>query len=116
MTTADGLYRLLPAIYRTRDAERGGALRALAAVLADQAKELEADLLRLYDDWFIETCAEWAVPYLGDLLRAQTLHPVSAATFSQRARVANTIRHRRRKGTASMLADLARDTTGWPAR
>jgi len=30
--------------------------------------------------------------------------------------VANTIRYRRRKGTASMLEQLARDVTGWPAR
>jgi hypothetical protein len=113
--TADELYRFLPAIYRIRDAERGGALRALVEVLAAQAEVVEKDIDALYENWFIETCDEWAVPYLGDLLEARALYPVSDATYSQRARVANTIGYRRRKGTVSMLADLARDTTGWAA-
>ena len=38
-----------------------------------------------------------------------------ARVASPRAEVANTIRYRRRKGTASMLEQLARDVTGWPA-
>ena len=33
-----------------------------------------------------------------------------------RAEVANTIGYRRRKGTAAMLEQLARDVTGWNAR
>ena len=35
---------------------------------------------------------------------------------STRAYVANTMAYRRRKGTAVVLEQLARDTTGWPAR
>jgi hypothetical protein len=35
---------------------------------------------------------------------------------SPRAEVAHTIAFRRRKGTATMLEQLARDVTGWPAR
>ena len=35
---------------------------------------------------------------------------------SPRAEVANTIRYRRRKGTVSVLEQLAADVTGWPAR
>jgi hypothetical protein len=114
--SAERLYALLPAIYRQRDAERGRPLEALVRVLASQAELVEADIARLYENWFIETCDEWVVPYLGDLLGVRALYPVSAATFSHRARVANTIAYRRRKGTASMLEQLARDTTGWPAR
>ncbi|MDX1530746.1 MAG: phage tail protein, partial [Rhodothermales bacterium] len=120
---ADTLYRLLPAVYRIRDAEQardpeeGGPLRALIDVLAQQAAVVERDIDRLYDNWFIETCDEWVVPYIGDLLGVRNLHVVEAgADFSQRARVANTIGYRRRKGTATMLEQLARDTTGWPAR
>ncbi len=114
--TTDQLYRLLPAIYRIRDAERGEPLRALIAVLAEQAAILEQDIERLYENGFIETCDEWVVPYIGDLLGVRGLHQISGASFSQRARVANTLGYRRRKGTASMLEQLARDTTGWPAR
>jgi hypothetical protein len=114
--TSEHLYQLLPAIYRIRDAELGQPLRALIAVIAEQAAVVEEDMGRLYENWFIETCDEWAVPYIGDLLGVRGLHQVTDATFSQRGRVANTLSYRRRKGTASMLEQLARDTTGWPAR
>jgi hypothetical protein len=110
------LYSLLPAVYRLRDAEAGGALRALVEILAQEAEGVERDIGQLYDNWFIETCEEWVVPYIGDLLGARGLHRVSPRTFTQRAWVANTLGYRRRKGTATMLEQLARDVTGWPAR
>ena len=113
---ADKLYSLLPAVHRLRDAEGGGALRALVEILAQETQVVERDIGQLYDNWFIETCEEWVVPYLGDLLGVRGLHRVSPQTFSQRAWVANTLGYRRRKGTATMLEQLARDVTGWPAR
>lgn len=112
---ADELYRLLPQIYRIRDAGQGGALAALVAVLAREALVVEADVARLYDNWFIETCDEWVVPYIADLLGVRGLNRISPQGTSARARVANTLAYRRRKGTATMLEQLARDTTGWPA-
>jgi hypothetical protein len=91
-------------------------VRALS-VLAEQAGVVEDDITRRYENWFIETCDEWVVPYIGDLLGVGGLHQLpGASAFSQRARVANTLAHRRRKGTATMLEQLARDTTGWNAR
>src|SRR5882724_6017495 len=113
--SAEDIYELLPPIYRIRDTEQGEPLKALIAVLAEQAEVVEEDIARLYDNWFIETCEEWVVPYIGDLLGVRGLHSVSQPTFSLRARVANTLAYRRRKGTAAMLEQLARDTTGWPA-
>lgn len=114
---ADKLYQLLPAIYRIRDAERGEVLKEFLSVLAEQADVIEEDIARLYDNWFIETCDEWVVPYIGNLLGVRNLHPINEkAAFSQRARVANTLSYRRRKGTATMLEQLAHDTTGWDAR
>jgi len=116
-STQERLYNLLPAIYRIRDASQDEALRALMAVLESELVRIERDMEGLYDDWFIETCAEWVVPYIGDLLGVRNLHSVeSAGVFSQRAYVANTLRYRRRKGTAPVLEQLARDVTGWPAR
>ncbi|MEI2579932.1 hypothetical protein [Scytonema sp. PRP1] len=112
----DKLYSLLPAIHRIRDDEQGKPLKALLSVIAEQIAVLEEDLEQLYDDQFIETCAEWVIPYIGDLVGDRTLHNVSAKTYSTRAVVANTIRYRRRKGTATMLEQLARDVTGWNAR
>lgn len=112
------LYHLLPAIYKIRDLERGDeALRALMAVIQSEYDRLVADIDGSYNDWFIETCAEWVVPYIGDLLGVRNLHAVDrAGIFSQRAYVANTLRYRRRKGTAPVLEQLARDVTGWPTR
>jgi hypothetical protein len=111
------LYALLPAVYRNRDAGRGEPLRALMGILDEQLALLERDVAGLYDDWFIETCEEWVIPYVGDLLGVRLLHDVdSAGVYSQRALVANTLSFRRRKGTLSMLEDLARDVTGWRAK
>ena len=57
----------------------------------------------------------WVAPYIGDLVGYRTLHGVVPQVASPRADVANTIRYRRRKGTVSVLEQLARDVTGWPA-
>ena len=116
---AERLYNLLPAIYRIRDAEQGEPLRALIEAIAPEVAVLEEDLAQLYDDQFIETCAEWVIPYIGDLVGSRTIRNLGNLTpkiFSTRAEVANTIAYRRRKGTASMLEQLARDVTGWNAR
>jgi hypothetical protein len=114
--TADELYRLLPAVYRVRDAEQGGVLRELVDVLTDQVNVLAESLEQAYDDQFVETCAPWVAPYIGDLVGYRTLHGVVPQVASPRAEVANTVRFRRRKGTVSVLEQLAHDVTGWPAR
>jgi hypothetical protein len=113
--TADRLYALLPAIHRLRDHEQGEPLRALLAAFATQFAALEENLEQLYDDQFIETCAETLVPYLGDLIGWRELHGEVPRIASPRAEVTHTIAFRRRKGTALMLEELAQDVTGWPA-
>ncbi|NTW07456.1 MAG: hypothetical protein HGA29_06395, partial [Syntrophaceae bacterium] len=112
----DQLYELLPAIYRIRDAERGEPLKALLSVMASQINIVEEDIDQLYENWFIETCEEWLVPYIGDLLGVRPLQGTGDEVFSQRAYVANTLSYRRRKGTLAVLEELARDVTGWPAK
>jgi hypothetical protein len=115
--TSRGVYDLLPAELRRLDGESDGAVQALVRILAEQLATVEADIDRLGEDWFIETCAEWVVPYLGDLLGARGIHQIATAgATAARARIANTLRFRRRKGTLAMLEQLARDATGWPAK
>lgn len=114
--TAERLYELLPPIYRIRDAEQGEVLKSLISIIAEQVEVLEENLAQSYDDLFIETCADWAIPYIGDLIGYRTLHGLAPKSASRRAEVANTIGYRRRKGTATMLEQLARDVTGWNAR
>ena len=113
--TAERLYGLLPAVYRLRDAEQGEPLRALFAAFAQEFAALEENVDQLYDDQFIETCADWVAPYIGDLIGYRPLHGVAPKVASPRAEVANTIAYRRRKGTALMLEQLAQDVTDWPA-
>lgn len=113
---ADFLFSRLPAFYQTRDAELGGPLRALLEVLASQGQLLDEDISQLYDNWFIETCEDWLIPYIGDLLGVRGLYSVTGTqAFGQRAHVANTLALRRRKGTLPVLEQLAQDTTGWRA-
>src|ERR1700735_2511026 len=113
--STDRLYQLLPAVYRIRDSAQGQPLRALLSLVQQIYDTVEQDILGLYENWFIETCAEWVVPYIGDLLSVRPLYAANADTFSARAYVANTLDFRRRKGTAAMLEQLALDVTGWPA-
>jgi hypothetical protein len=113
------LLSLIPSIYRVRDYLREdpphGPLEALIEAIADQIGGLELDIEQLYDDLFIETCADWVVPYIGDMIGYQPLRGATAAVSSPRAEVANTIGYRRRKGTLTVLETLADDVTGWAA-
>ncbi len=106
------LYDLLPAVYRVRDAERGYPLRALLDIISEQAEIVRQNIDRLWDDFFIETCADWVIPYIGNLVGNNPLHEVA---HRRRADVAKTIYYRRRKGTLPVLEELARDVTGWGA-
>lgn len=107
------LYQLLPPVYRMRDAAQGEPLRALLAVVQEEFDRLEQDVDGLYEDWFVETCADWVIPYIGNLLAARVLQPTGPGSL--RGYVANTLAYRRRKGTVGVIEQLARDVTGWPA-
>lgn len=125
----DQLYELLPVVYRQRDAEQGYPLRALMQVITEQVHVVEEDIGQLYENWFIETCEDWLVPYLGDLVGYRIAYeagePGDVTTPQGQLRnkiliprrdVANTIRYRRRKGTLALLELLANDVAGWSAR
>jgi hypothetical protein len=115
-TDADALYALLPAFTRLRDQTEGsGSLQALIGVIAGQAQVISNGLDQLYNDQFIETCAPWVVPYIGDLIGFTPLQPIGPSHPSAtRAEVADTIGYRQRKGTLAMLEQLCSDVTGWP--
>jgi hypothetical protein len=129
MTNPDRLYHLLPTVYQTRDAEQGYPLRALLRIIAGQVDLVEEEMAQLYANWFIETCQDWVVPYIGDLVGYEPVHeagePADPTTeqgrrlnkiLAPRREVADTIRFRRRKGTLAVLELLARAVAGWPAR
>ena len=133
----DRLYELLPTFYREADAEQGYPLRAMLRLIGDQANLVREDVWQLWDNFFIETCARWSIPYIGELVSNNLLHDIDLAPAAHtaeslfpdlagpnlrpssrirtRADVARTIYYRRRKGTPAMLEELARDVTGWAA-
>lgn len=118
------LYELLPDYLRRRDADADYPLRALLTLIGEQVDAVEQDIDQQYANWFIETCADWAVPYIGDLVgyrpvaaagRAGEAHRLNAV-ITPRAEIANTLAFRRRKGTLALLEELAGSVAGWPSR
>jgi len=106
------LFKRLPEIYRTRDAEQSppDQLRDYLALVEDVFGAIHENIESLYHDLFIESCDEWAIPYVGDLLGASHL---SGAAWTLRADVADTIALRRRKGTLGAIELLAFNLTEW---
>lgn len=111
----DFLYDLLPAFLRNRDYYQGQPLRALMAALESEYARSWAETAALYEDWFIETCSEPAVPAIGELL-ALGGEPSAGEGFHLRALVGNAIAYRRRKGVPAALERMIRDASGWYAR
>ncbi len=92
-----------------------GPLQSLLMVIQEQLGIVAEDLDQLYDDQFIETCAPWVIPYIGDLIGYQSVRGIAPSIDNPRAEVANTISFRRRKGTVLVMEQLARDATAWGA-
>src|SRR5262245_20963487 len=92
-----------------------GPLHSLLLVIQEQLAIFAEDLDQLYDDQFIETCAQWVIPYIGDLIGYQSVKGVAPAISNPRSEVAATISLRRRKGTVLVMEQLARDVTAWGA-
>ncbi len=114
-TPAVPLFERLPEIYRTRDAEQSPPhqLRASLAAIEAAFGAVHANIGQLYEDLFIETCDDWVIPYLADLLGASHL---KGDPRTLRADVADTIALRRRKGTLGAIERLAANLTGWACR
>ncbi|MEM1073106.1 MAG: phage tail protein [Pseudomonadota bacterium] len=126
--STDRIFELLPAFLRLADAEEGrqrripgdprdvedfGPLRTLASLIAREAQIVDEGLDDHYDNAFIETCAPWVIPYLGELLGVRGLADIPEG-IDMRARVANALDLRARKGTLGALEQAASDSSGWP--
>jgi hypothetical protein len=107
------LFDLLPGFHRSRDARNGAPLKTLLDVLETELAALRSNVGLLYDSWFIETCPDWAVAYIADLLG---LDESLTGTDSPglRALVANTMHYQRGRGTLTTLGHAATAVTGWP--
>ena len=111
-TPRRSLYNRLPEIYHIRDLEQEppGQLQAYLDVLDSVPAEIRDNIEALYHDFFIETCDDWVIPYLADLLG--TTH-LAGDPWTLRADVARTVHHRRRKGTLGAIESLTYALSGW---
>src|SRR6266567_7177777 len=114
---ADKLWNLLPAIYRALDTDafdKDGPLREIVKRIGGQGAILRRSMDRMWEDQSIETCDDWVIPYIADLLATNLVASLDAR--GQRLDVAKTIYYRRRKGTVAILEEIASNITGWNAR
>ncbi len=106
------LYERLPEIYRVKDQEQTppGQLKNYLAIVEHIFNGIHENIESLYDDLFIETCDDWVIPYIGDLLGTSHL---KGDPWPLRADVADTIALRRRKGTLASIERLTYNLTQW---
>jgi hypothetical protein len=114
---ADKLWNLVPPVYQAADSQTAGVdgpLRELVNRIGGQAAVLRRNIDRLWEDQSIETCDDWVIPYIGDLLATNLVASLDAR--GRRLDVASTIYYRRRAGTVGILEEIAHDITGWDSR
>lgn len=111
-TARKSLFERLPEVYALRDAEQHppGQLRAYLDILDSVSSAIRNDIEALYHDLFIETCSDWVIPYLADLLG---LSHLAGDPWTLRSDVARAVHHRRRKGTLGAIESLTFALSGW---
>src|ERR1041384_1302981 len=112
------LMQWLPGVYRGRDEEKGGVLRAFLSLFADELWRIRGVIEASYGDHFIDSAQDWVIPYLAELVGTEILFTGAAARRGEIAKlnredVKNTIRWRRQKGTLAGLQDLSAEVGGW---
>ena len=91
-----------------------GPLQSLVMIIEEQLQAFAADLDQLYDDQFIETCAPWVIPYIGDLIGYQSIQGIARRPSTTPGRKWPTpSASAAAKGPVLVLEELARDVTGW---
>jgi hypothetical protein len=99
---------LPPALLAAQPPDDLPTVLALLGALEEQWLLLASDVDRVLDDAFPDSAADWALPYLAQLLGL----PPGAG----RAEIGSATALRRRRGTPATLEDFAAVVTGWPAR
>jgi hypothetical protein len=102
------LAMLPPALLAAQPPDDLPSVLALLGAIEEQWLLLAADVDRVLDDAFPDSAADWALPYLAQLLGL----PQNAG----RAEIGSATALRRRRGTPAALEDFAEVVTGWPAR
>jgi hypothetical protein len=108
------LWGLIPLIYRTEDTiEIGshGPLRQIVERIGRQAAVVRRSIDRLWEDQSIESCDDWVIPYIAELLGTRLVS--TRDPRGMRIDVAKTMYYRRRTGKVATIQEVAADITGW---
>lgn len=109
------LWDWIPQIYKAEDGAASnpnpGVLRALIEAVGEQAAISRRSIDRLWEDQFIAWCDDWAIPYIGALVKTRLISALNRR--GRRVDVAKTIFYRRRAGTPLVLETLVQDIAGW---
>ncbi len=113
---ADRMWDLVPGWTRFRHQPAEGSkapdlLRGLIQALGVGIDAVHADIDRLLDDMFVETCEPRLVPLIGDLVGVQIDPDIPVAR--QRHQVKYAVHLRRRKGSVEQLETLGWQITGF---
>lgn len=120
--TVEQMLAHLPLVYRQRDAETAarlglpegqGPLYALLEAISRQVGLVEEEIAQTYDNWFIETCEEWLLPHMAELLAIDNVPDFADQRLSPRRYIANMLSYRAGKGTPRVLEEVVQDATGW---
>lgn len=110
---SERLWDRVPVWTRVRDRQTDGLLRALVSALGVGLDEVQADVLRLLDDMFVDTCDPRLIQVIGDLVGVQVDRQIPVAR--QRHQVKYALHLRRRRGTIEAIETLCWQRTGFRA-
>ena len=91
-----------------------GPLREMVNRIGAQAAIVRRSIDRLWEDQSIESCDDWVIPYIADLLATKLVS--SYDPLGQRVDVSKTIYYRQRKGTVAILEEIGHDITQWDVK
>jgi tail protein P2 I len=110
---SERLWDRVPVWTRVRDDNAEGLLRALVSALGVGLDAVQADVLRLLDDMFVDTCDPRLIPVIGDVVGVQVDRQIPEAR--QRHQVKYALHLRRRRGTIEAIETLCWQRTGFGA-
>src|SRR4029077_20343394 len=105
---ADKLWKLLPAVYRALDTDQfdaNGPLREIVNRIGATTGSLRRSIDRLWDNQSIESCDDWVIPYIADLLGTRLVNGLDSRR--RRLDVANSISDRLPTDTFALSQQVA---------
>ena len=99
------LFDLLPEIYKEQDKDH--VLKEFLEIIGEQAAAVRQNIDDMWNNFFIDTCEDWVIPYIGDLVGTKI---ISNPASDNRIDVKKTLNWRKTKGTLTGIQSLTKST------